>query len=291
MGYVIRWVIVFIGFALSSHLYADATVYEISKGNHKLYLAGTIHMLRNQDSPLPAEFNSAYLQAQKIYFETDIQKAKTPEFGQRFSQAMILPNNTTLKDVLNAENWIALQKYSAKSQYPLSQTMMFNPAMISILITISESKKLGVGEGVDAFFDKAARTDNKFVGELETGDEVIGYMKKFAQEDPNKIIESVLSDVADMSADLEKMIASWKKGDLDALDKTFSEKMRKDTPMVYQSLIVERNQKWLPKIEKMLKTPEVEMVFVGSLHLSGNDGLLVQLKKAGYQVRSYKTNN
>lgn len=276
------------GLAFSTNLFAASTVYEVSKGKHKLYLAGTIHLLRNQDFPPPAEFDAAYQQAQKIYFETDIEKAKQPEFGQRFAQAMMLPNNNTLKDVLSASTWETLQRYAEKNQYPLSQTMMFNAAMVSILITINESKKLGVGEGVDAFYDKAGRADNKFIGELESGDDVITYMKKFAQEDPNKIIDSILNDVNEMPADLEKMIANWKIGDLDALDKAFSEQMRKDTPIVYQSLIVERNKKWLPQIESMLKTAEIEMVLVGSLHLAGSDGLIAQLKNAGYTVKPYK---
>jgi uncharacterized protein YbaP (TraB family) len=30
------------------------------------------------------------------------------------------------------------------------------------------------------------------------------------------------------------------------------------------------------------------MVLVGTLHLSGSDGLLAQLKKSGYQVKPYK---
>jgi hypothetical protein len=285
---VIRVLIVLTGIAFSSQLFAESTVYEISKGKNKVYLAGTIHMLRDADLPPPAEFDAAYKQAQKIYFETDLAKAKTPEFGQRFAQAMTLPNNNTLKDVLNAETWAALQAYSVKSQYPLSQTMMFNPAMTSIIITMAETKKIGVGEGVDAYYDKAARIDNKIIGELESADDVIGYMKSFAQEDPNKIINSTLSEMDTIASDLDKMINAWKAGDLDLLDKEMGEKMRKETPNAYQSLVIDRNKKWLPQIEKMLKTPEQELVLVGSLHLSGRDGLLAQLKKAGYKVKPYK---
>jgi len=288
MSKAFRILVFFTGLVFSKSLFAISTVYEVSKGKSKLYLAGTIHLLRSQDFPPPAEFDGAYQQSQKIYFETDMEKAKSPEFGQRFAQAMILPNNTTLKDILSPENWSALQAYAEKSQYPLSQTMMFNPAMVSILITLNESKKLGVGEGADAYYDKAARADNKIIGELESLDDVLLYMKKFGQEEPNKIIASTLEDVTNMPADLEKMINSWKQGDLSGLDKMFSEKMRKETPAVYQSLIVERNQKWLPTIEAMLKTPETEMVMVGSLHLSGDDGLLAQLKKAGYKIKPYQ---
>lgn len=269
-------------------LLADTAVYEVSKGKQKMYLAGTIHMLRAQDFPPPVEFDAAYGASQKIFFETDLQKAKAPEFGQRFAQAMMLPNNGTLKDVLNADTWAALQAFSTKNEYPLSQTMIFNPAMTSILISMAEAKKFGAGEGIDAYYDKAARADNKFIGELESVDDVITYMKLFAQEDSNKLINSTLKDAENSQHYFETMIASWKKGDLEALDKEMGEKMKAETPNAYQALVVDRNKKWLPQLEQMLQTPEVEMVLVGALHLSGSDGLLVQLKKSGYKVKAYK---
>jgi uncharacterized protein YbaP (TraB family) len=276
------------GLILSHGSLAESAVYEIIKGKNKIYLAGTIHLLRAQDFPQPAEFDAAYQASQTIFFEADLQKIKTPEFGQRFAQAMMLPNNTTLKDVLDADTWAALQAFSEKHQYPLSQTMMFNPAMTSILITMTEVKKFGVGDGIDIFYDNIARADNKPVGELESGDDVIAYMKSFAQEDANKIINSTLKDMDNLQSYFDSMVASWKAGDLDALDKEMGQKMKKDTPNLYQVMVVDRNKKWLPKIEQMFKTPEVEMVMVGSLHLSGSDGLLVQLKKSGYQVKPYK---
>lgn len=288
MSKAIRILSVITGLMFSHSLLADSAVYEITKGKNKIYLAGTIHMLRAQDFPQPAEFDAAYSASQKIFFETDLQKAKEPEFGQRFAQAMMLPNNGTLKDVLDADTWAALQAFSAKSQYPLSQTMMFNPAMTSILISMTEAKKFGAGDGIDAYYDKVARADNKTIGELESADDVIAYMKLFTQEDPNKVINSTLKDAENSQSYFESMIASWKTGDLDALDKEMGQKMKADTPNAYQALVVDRNKKWLPQIEQMFKTPEVEMVLVGALHLSGSEGLLAQLKESGYQVKPYK---
>ena len=109
-----KWVVL-ASLIFSNRLCANAAVYEITQGKNKVYLAGTIHLLRPQDFPIPNEFNEAYKRSQKIYFETDMEKAKAPAFGQRFAQAMILPNNQTLKDVLNAQNWAALQAYATKS--------------------------------------------------------------------------------------------------------------------------------------------------------------------------------
>lgn len=271
---------------MASGAYADSTVYEITKGKHKLYLAGTIHMLRAQDFPLPAEFDAAYRQSQVIVLETDLHKLQTPEFGQRFAQAMLLPDNKTLKDVLAPDVWASLQQYATQSQYPLSQTMMYNPAMTSIMISMSELKKLGVGEGADYFYDKAARADKKIIKGLETEDEVLAYMKVFGTADGNEIIRNTLKDTKEMGGLMATLIAQWRAGDLKALDKNLGKKMRAEMADAYETLVVERNRKWQPQIESMLATPEVEMVLVGTLHLSGDDGLLAHLKQAGYTVKA-----
>lgn len=278
-------VLLLAGLLMSSAAMADSPVFEVSKGKQKLYLAGTIHVLRPQDFPLPSEFDAAYRQAQVIVFETDLHKVQTPEFGQRFAQAMLLPDNKTLKDVLAPDVWASLQQYATQSQYPLSQTMMYNPAMTSIMISMGELKKLGVGEGADFFYDKAARADQKAIKGLETEDDVLAYMKIFGAANGNDIIRSTLKDSREMAGMMGSLIAQWRVGDLKSLDKNIGQKMRAEMADGYEALVIERNRKWLPQIETMLTTPEVEMVLVGTLHLSGKDGLLEQLKKAGYKVK------
>lgn len=88
-----------------------------------------------------------------------------------------------------------------------------------------------------------------------------------------------------MAGMMGSLIAQWRVGDLKSLDKNIGQKMRAEMADGYEALVIERNRKWLPQIETMLTTPEVEMVLVGTLHLSGKDGLLEQLKKAGYKVK------
>lgn len=288
MNKVISNVIAIASLIFSGSSLADSAVYEISKGGHKLYLAGTLHLLRKEDFPLPAEYDSAYKHAQKVYFETDLQKTNSPEFGQRFAKTMLLPDNKTLKDILDKEVWKKLQKYSENNEFPLDQTHMFNPAMVGILMVLAEAKKMGAGEGVDEHYDRLARANNKFGGGLENEDDVLSYMQALNLEDPNRIVLSSLDDINSFKKEFEKLIAQWKRGDLDALDKNLGEQMRQQMPLGYTTLLVNRNKKWLPQIKAMLVTSETEMVMVGSLHLSGRDGLLAMLKKDGYKVTAYK---
>jgi uncharacterized protein YbaP (TraB family) len=47
---------------------------------------------------------------------------------------------------------------------------------------------------------------------------------------------------------------------------------------------VQRNKNWLPQIQQMLATPEVELVLVGALHLAGESNVLQLLREQGYSI-------
>ena len=55
-------------------------------------------------------------------------------------------------------------------------------------------------------------------------------------------------------------------------------------PKLYQSLIVDRNNKWMRNIEGYLNGSGNTMVVVGAAHLVGQDGLINLLRKRGYKV-------
>jgi len=46
----------------------------------------------------------------------------------------------------------------------------------------------------------------------------------------------------------------------------------------------QRNLKWMPQIEAMLRDSDREFVLVGAAHLVGEDGLLEMLQARGYDV-------
>ena len=51
---------------------AQSSVWVATSGEEKVYLGGTVHLLRPTDYPLPAPFETAYAASDKLYFETDI---------------------------------------------------------------------------------------------------------------------------------------------------------------------------------------------------------------------------
>jgi uncharacterized protein len=52
--------------------FADSSVWVASSGDNKVYLGGTVHLLRPEDFPLPEEYEQAYQDSSQPVFETDI---------------------------------------------------------------------------------------------------------------------------------------------------------------------------------------------------------------------------
>ena len=81
------------------------------------------------------------------------------------------------------------------------------------------------------------------------------------------------------------MREAWLHGDNSLLASVSRlEELKTEDPLTYGALLTNRNTAWLPVIEQMFNSEEVELVLVGALHLAGEDGLLKLLSDRGYQV-------
>lgn len=167
---------------------------------------------------------------------------------------------------------------------------IFKAMFVSLTLSVAEMQRkgFGVGQGVDSYFYQKAILSGKATQELETTDEVLAQLQSLADMDANVVIKSTLRDIRKMDQALEKAVGYWRKGELEQLDKEMAADMRNETPEIYEKLLIARNQAWLPKIEQMFASPEVELVLVGSLHLSSKDGLLAHLEKRGYKIKPYQ---
>ncbi|PUA27342.1 MAG: polysaccharide biosynthesis protein GumN [Cellvibrio sp. 79] len=275
---------------LSPAVFAETSLYEVSKGANKIYLGGTIHVLRNSDYPLPREFELAYENSQVLVLETDPKKSNSPEFGQQFAQVFMYSGGKNLAQDLQPKLWQELQSYADKNQFPLGQMSMFKAVFVSLSISLAEMQKrgYGLGQGVDMYFYQKADLAQKPLQELESAEDVLRHMKALTELDANQVISSALRDVKKMDKALNVALKHWRAGELEKLDKELAADMRKETPDVYQRLLVDRNNEWLPTIEKLIITEETELILVGALHLSGKEGLLAQLKKRGYDIKPFK---
>ena len=272
-------------FLLSGVSVAETSVWRVSDGNNSVYLGGTVHLLRPSDYPLPEEYEQAYQDSSELYFETDISSMSDLSVQAQMLQQLTYSDGRTLKTVLSEDAYTTLEDYTATIGMPLMMLEQFKPGMIISTLQVLEFQRIGfTPQGVDAFFNTRALGDAKDIGALETIEEQIGFLAAMGEGNESEFILLSLEDLENTNASMEEMITAWRNGDESALQKLFVDDMQQRAPGLFDSLISQRNLRWMPQIEAMFEDPDTEFVLVGAAHLIGGEGLVQLLQSKGYEV-------
>jgi uncharacterized protein YbaP (TraB family) len=154
-----------------------------------------------------------------------------------------------------------------------------------LTLSIMEFQAKGfLAEGVDAYYHAKGIESGKEIAWLESVDTQIAVLDSFDSGDPDALIAYTLSEMERSSEMITSLHHAWKAGDLVALQQSGMEEMKRDFPEVYKTLMVDRNNAWMPQIEAMFGDGNIEYVLVGALHLAGADGILEMLEAKGYKV-------
>lgn len=82
----------------------------------------------------------------------------------------------------------------------------------------------------------------------------------------------------------QRLYADWARGK-DARAADWVAKMKQLYPELYRSIVITRNQDWVPRIRSMLTQPKPTMIVVGLYHLVGPDSIQVVSSKSAYRGR------
>jgi len=264
---------------------AQSSVWLATKNGNTVYLGGTIHMLRADDYPLPPEFETAYAEADSLYFEIDIDQMNDPVAQLGMLQRLMYTDGRTLQTVLNNEAYSTLTDYVAKFGMPMLMLQNMKPGMLMSTLELLEFKTRGfTPDGVDMHFHQRAKADGKTIEAFETVDEQIGFIENMGEGEESEYVLLSLRDLEKIDDDIESMVSIWRNGEADDLVELFVEDMEETIPGVYQTLLLDRNNKWMPTIEAMFNDSDTEFILVGVAHLVGEDGLVQHLRNRGYQV-------
>jgi len=267
--------------------YAKSPVWKVSKDGNHLFLGGTIHLLTTSDYPLPFAFNKAYNNSKILVLETNLQKFSAPEFQQTILQNTMYSSEKNIAQFLKTDTLKALETHLVNRGIQMEPLLQFKPGMLSIMLTMIELQSLGlVGTGVDEFYSLKALDERRDLEYLETVEEQIAFLSHMGEGNENELIKHTLDELKDLPRLFGLMKKAWKNGDNAQLQKIAIDPWKKDFPTVYKSLLVDRNNHWIPKIEKMLQTKEIEFVLFGALHFVGEHGILAQLEALGYEIEN-----
>ena len=269
-------------------LFPESSVWTISKDGRESFIGGTIHILSQSDYPLPVEYEQAYELSDRIVFETDISEVQTEEFQTLIMERLTYSDGNNLKTILSKKTYDKLEKYFGKHGIPLSSLIQFKAGFIGIIITGLELSRMGINsEGVDQYFFKRSIEDKKPIGLLETVEQQIEFLEKMGEGYEDEFILSTWEDLDQLPATMESLMLSWRGGDINLLEEWLIGDLKKEYPDLYESILINRNKRWMTTIEQMMETDGKEFFLVGTAHLAGDDGLLSMLEERGYGVEKF----
>jgi len=256
-----------------------------------VYLAGSIHLLREGDHPLPDVYEKAYEDCARVVFEIDLESTRTVE-GQQLSVKLgMLPAGQSMDQLLSPETVVALRGYLDQRGVQASQMERLTPGMLAMTITSMEAMRIGALPrfGVEATFDQMARDHRKPIGALETLEFQLNLFNGMTPAEQERMLRITLDEVEETPKVLASMIQAWREGDGDKLAEELNRNFEPEDAGLVKRLLHERNQNWIPAIEQAIQKPEGEntLFIVGAGHLVGEKSVVALLEEKGYRPQHW----
>lgn len=271
-------------------------LYKVTKNGRTAYLFGTIHVGTPDFFPLDLITTQALAQSSELAVEIDpTQTDKVQSALQRYA---VIPaserHNAQFPPVLKQRLLTQLNALNLSAE--VAETL--KPWMSALTLAIGSMTKAGFSSeyAVDLYLIGLAKELNKPITELESIDFQFQLFDLLSRPTQLAFLDETLTllENGQMVADTRALIDAWLNNDTSMLQ-TLSLKSLRENPSsatwMKKKLFSERNQAMVKKINQMLSTGSSPFIAVGSLHLTGADGLPALLKKQGYRITSLYPKN
>ncbi|MCA1659253.1 MAG: TraB/GumN family protein [Verrucomicrobiaceae bacterium] len=266
---------------------AEPAMWVIRDDDSTIYLIGTLHLLKHN-----AEWNSEKVkktvgESTELWLEIaelDNQTAMRPLITTHGKD----PNNPLSKK-LNQEQRKKLAKIAATYSVPVATLEPMQPWLAAVVLAGMPLAKAGYDPqaGIDRMLKAQADAEGDKVRGFETVVQQVRMFADLPEAAQVAFLVEVLDDLEEGLELLDKLAKAWMDGDTATIQRIGVDEMKREAPVVYKKLLVDRNVVWSEKIVEILKGSGVQQIAVGAAHLAGPDSLQAQLEKRGIKVERY----
>lgn len=247
-----------------------------------LIVAGSVHALRADQRPLPADYDLAYARADRVVLEVEIDTPAAEHEMAAGLAAGLLPRGETLQARLGPARWAEAERLARAGGFDLAPLSRQAPWLAALVVSQRALAEAGLDpdHGVDQQLLARARRDGKPVRGLERAADQLGLFRAAPADEQATLLLQALADLPIVAEDAARTLAAWRDGDLDAWDDALAELAA--TPVLRSALLDARHARWVPQLEALLDQPGTTLVVVGSLHLVGERSVLAGLARRGH---------
>jgi uncharacterized protein YbaP (TraB family) len=261
-------------------------LWSIQTQSNKIYLLGSIHVLKQETYPLDPAIEKAYASSERIIFETDIAAMQDPAMQAKMLELGMYPAEQNLFDNIAPDTRQQLEKKMSALGLPLEAFSRFKPWFVALTLTTLELQRLGYNPqyGIDVYFFGKAQSGGKEIGFLEPPEYQIDLLGNMANKDQNDFLKQTLKDMELISELAGDLVNRWKSGNADKLHELLHRSF-KDYPNLNDRLLIQRNLKWVNEVEEAMRQNKDILFVVGAGHLVGPQSVVDLLRKNGHKVK------
>ena len=274
-----------VGPSLPAGIMAHPALWHIQGEAGQVYLLGAVHVLPPNVMWRTPPIQMALSRADVFVFEVPEDASAVSELHNLIQSHGFLPPDQTLRGLLHPQfrnDYDAAVKSAGVEAASIERE---RPWLAGIQLMFAQISKLSFvsANGVDSVLMESATRNRKQIRYFET---IADQFALLAPEDHDlelQEFEAGLKDLSDVSAGIRPMVTAWANGDQAKLDELINGDLNQ-FPQARKMLLDDRNLRWVPKIEAMLKEKHIFFITVGAGHLTGPKGVPALLRTAGYKV-------
>lgn len=260
-------------------------MWQVEGQTNRVFLLGSIHLLRDKDHPLPSAIYDAYGEAETLIMELDMDDMD-PVASQMLATEMgLIQNGQTLADLLGAASYAEAEKLALAADIPLELLSRAEPWYAAMNVELMLLMRLGFNPalGLETHMTELAKNDRKEILGLETMRQQLGFLDGLSADAQREMFMQALREGAELDELMDQMIDAWRIGDIVLMEDTVLADMQ-DYPELNRTIVIDRNLDWTNQIEDLLDDEDDYMIIVGTLHLVGEEGVPKLLVERGHAV-------
>ena len=283
LGAALLWLLPAI--ALADSAGHPVTMWMAEGTSNRVYLLGSVHLLRAQDHPLPRIIDDVYDEAETLYMELDMDDLDPLLMQSTINRLGMLDEGTSLQDVMGVELYAEAKARAAELELPLDMLERTEPWLAAITVEQLALARIGFNPsyGVEMHLLKKASSDGKEILGFESVEQQLAYLDGLSLDAQRDLLMQTLAESAAIQDLMDDLILAWRSGDIDYLERTLLEDVS-GYPELYDTIVASRNRLWVDTIDALLEQREDYLVVVGALHLVGDDGVPHLLEQRGVRI-------
>lgn len=260
-------------------------VWVIDGGPNRIYLTGSVHLLRPGQFVAGEALERAYRNAGKLVMEIDLDSVDASEAAAVTARLAIDPAGRDLLQLLGPDAADVTAAADAAG-LDLAAFARFEPWFVGLTVTTAALLRQGLAAdaGVEQLLMRRAERDRKPIEGLETLTDQLAALDALPPPQQARFLRMSLEEMGAPGAPLEKLLAAWQAGDEATLARELAAEFA-DFPELYARLIVDRNRVFARGIAAYAGGPDDVLVVIGALHLVGDDNVLDMLAGQGLRAR------